>query len=169
MIRKDKKELLRPVRGWFVLFSLFLALIINFIPFNEGGWRPDAIAIVLLYWAIHQPERISFIFVLCLGLLMDTHYGIVLGQHSLAYVLLCFFGVLGSKRIVLFDQLGQIIHVLPLFFLFHLLLIVIYRIQGISGFEWIEFLKPMIETLLWPLVSFILLLPQRIQTEKKSI
>ena len=49
---------------------------------------PTSLALVLVFWNVHQPRRVGVGLAFVFGLLMDVHDGAVLGQHALAYTLL---------------------------------------------------------------------------------
>lgn len=165
----NQKELLNPAKGWFIILSMLVALAINFIPLGRLVWRPDILALVLVYWSIQQPRKISFLWVFFLGLVMDVHYGAVLGQFALSYVLICAAAVSASRRIILFDIVGQMTHVLPLFVFLHVLLVFIAWLQGGVNFSWQVLVAPAIEVLLWPIANFLLLRPQRSTPEENKL
>lgn len=165
----EKKELLRPVNTGFIVFTMIVAIALNFIPLGKAIWRPDILAVVSIYWATHQPKKISLTFVFFLGLVMDVHYGAWLGQHSLVYVLGCFIGIAGSRRILWFDLWGQMWHVFPIFVIMQFLLIFIYWMQGAVGINAQVLIAPLLEILLWPVADFLLLRPQRGSPEKQGI
>ncbi|MGL4667321.1 MAG: rod shape-determining protein MreD [Saezia sp.] len=164
---RNKKELLNPANGWFIVLSMLLALLLNFIPLGKFVWRPDVLAVVLVYWSIQQPRKVSFLWVFVLGLVMDVHYGAVLGQFALTYVLICAAAVAASRRIMWFDIIGQMLHVFPLLIFAHFLLVFIFWLQGGVNFSWQVLAAPVIEILLWPIVNFLLLRPQKSMAEEK--
>ena len=163
----DTKELLNPVKGWFIVFSMLMALLINLIPLGRLVWRPDILALVLVYWSIQQPRKVSFLWVFFLGLVMDVHYGALLGQFALTYILICAAAVATSRRILWFDILGQMWHVFPLFVFLHVFLIFIFWLQGGVNFSWQVLFAPIIEVLLWPIANVLLLRPQKSSAEEK--
>jgi rod shape-determining protein MreD len=65
---------------------------------------PDFVALVLVFWSVHQPRRVGTAFFF--GLLMDVHHGSLLGQHALAYSLLGFFGIAIHRRVLWFGLSG---------------------------------------------------------------
>lgn len=162
----DQNELLNPAKGWFIVFSMVVAILINFIPLGKLVWRPDVLAVVLVYWSVQQPRKMSFFGVFFLGLMMDIHYGALLGQFALAYVLICAMAVALSRRILWFDMLGQVFHVFPLFVFLHVLLVFIFWLQGGVHFSWLVLFAPVLEALLWPIVSFLLLRQQKNTAEE---
>ena len=157
---QGKKELMLPASRWFILLSFVVALVLNLIPFGKPLWRPDLVAVVLVFWCVWQPKHIYFTFIFSLGLIMDTHQGVLLGEHALAYTVTSLLAVLGSRRIAWFNIPGQMLHVFPLFMILHLVDITIHFVSGDPWPGWKLFLAPVVETLLWPIAYLILQMPQ---------
>ena len=84
-------QLLLPVNPWFLALTLLMAFAFNLVPVGRLPLMPDFVAVVLVFWNVHQPRRVGVGVAFLLGLLMDVHDGAVLGQHALAYTLLSFF------------------------------------------------------------------------------
>lgn len=165
---QDRKELLLPAKNWFIFVSFLIALVINLIPMGKLLWRPDFVAIVLVFWCVHQPKRLYFSLVFLLGLIMDANQGVMLGQHALAYILITLIASVGARRILWFNLKGQMMHILPIFIILHLIDIAIHLIGGNSWPGSQVLLPPLFETLLWPVADFLLLIPQRRAGEKKN-
>jgi rod shape-determining protein MreD len=68
--------------------SIALALILSIVPLPDSiaPFRPDWVAVVLLYWSLIEPRRYGLLPAFWLGLVLDTLSGTLLGQHSLALV-----------------------------------------------------------------------------------
>lgn len=164
-----RQQLLLPVKPWFIIFSIVIALAINFIPLGRLAWRPDILAVVLVFWCVHQPRKLRFSIAFMLGLCMDVHQGVLLGQHAMAYVLICLLAAAGARRVLWFDLKGQMLHMMPLFFLLHAIEIMLHWIKGDPLIGWTVIGAPLIETLLWPLADWILLAPQRRVPSKDSL
>ncbi|MEF1435534.1 rod shape-determining protein MreD, partial [Neisseria gonorrhoeae] len=74
----------------------------------------DFVALVLLFWNVHQPRKVGMGIAFFLGLLMDVHNASLLGEHALAYTLLS-YGAITIHRRVLWMSLGvQTFAVMPL-------------------------------------------------------
>ncbi len=84
------------------MLTLFLALLLNLIPFGRLPGIPDWVALVLAFWCIHQPLKVGMAAGFVLGLAMDVADASVMGQHALAYVLLAFAAAGLSRRILWF-------------------------------------------------------------------
>lgn len=159
------KPLLLPARPMFIWGSLGVAFLLNIVQ-NMGfagrsAWIPDVLALVLVFWTVHQPMRVSIGAAFVFGLFMDTHQGGLLGQHAFAYALLSYFAVSMHRRLMWFTVFAQAAQVLPLFLAAHAVELTLRMLAGGSfpGFEIV--IAPLIESALWPLASIILLAPQR--------
>ena len=154
-------QLLMPANPFFIAFSLLVALLLDMIPLGRIPAMPDFVALVLVFWGVHQPRRVGVGWAFAFGLMIDVHHGALLGQHALAYSALSFGAIALHRRIPWFGLLEQALHVLPLFALAHLLSLVVRLIVGGMWPGWSLLLAPIIEGLLWPLASVLLLAPQR--------
>jgi rod shape-determining protein MreD len=162
MIMERGKPLLARVNPSFIWFSLFLALILHMlIGLGNYFWTPDLLAMTLVFWSVHQPRRVGMGAAFVFGLMMDVHESTLLGQNALAYTLLCFGAVLMHRRLLWFPVQQQSIQVLPLFAMATLAEWLIHLFAGHPMASWSLLLAPLIQALLWPLLSTLLLIPQR--------
>jgi rod shape-determining protein MreD len=122
---------------------------------------PDFLALVLVFWNVHQSRRIGIGVAFFFGLLMDVHSGAVLGQHALAYTLLSFFAITVHRRLLWFAVPAQALQILPLFLAAHAVSLLVRVIAGGMFPGWEVLLAPVFEALLWPIVTLLLLAPQR--------
>jgi len=129
--------------------------------FGRAAWLPDVLALVLVFWTIHQPQRVGMSAAFLLGLAMDVHQSAVLGQHALAYAVLSFLAIAMHRRLLWFSVPSQAAQVLPLFVVSHALTLLVRLLAGDDFPGWSLLLAPALEALLWPLVSVLLLLPQK--------
>ena len=122
---------------------------------------PDFVALVLVFWNVHQARRVGIGVAFLFGLMMDVHDGAVLGQHALAYSLLSFFAITIHRRLLWFTVPSQAVQILPLFFAAHLVSLVVRMLAGGMFPGWNLLVAPVIEALLWPMATWLLLAPQR--------
>ncbi|MDO9406112.1 MAG: rod shape-determining protein MreD [Polaromonas sp.] len=161
MIMRPGQQLLLPANSIFIWCSLIVALIVDMLPLGRVPWMPDLLALVLVFWNVHQPLRIGIGVAFMFGLGMDVHQSALLGQHALSFTALSFLATMIHRRLLWFPVPSQALQVLPLFALAHGLELAI-RMAGGGVFPgWSILLAPVIEALLWPIVSVILLVPQR--------
>lgn len=154
-------ELLLPVNPLFILFSLFVALSLNMLPWGRMAGVPDFLAVVVVFWNVHQPRRVGVGVAFMLGLVMDVHQGALLGQHALAYTLLSFFAITVHRRLLWFTVASQAVQIVPLFVAAHAVSLLVRMVAGAGFPGWGLMGAPLIESLLWPVASFMLLAPQR--------
>ncbi len=161
MIMRPGQQLLLPANPLFIWSSLLLAMVVNMLPLGRTPWMPDLLAIVLVFWSVHQPLRVGIGAAFVFGIAMDVHQASLLGQHALAYTALSFFAITIHRRLLWFTVPSQAVQVLPLFAAAHAIELAIRMIAGgvFPGASLL--LAPVIESLLWPVVSVILLAPQR--------
>ncbi len=161
MIMRPGKPLLLPARPGFIWGSLVVALLVNMLPLGPQPWMPDLLALVLVFWSVHQPLRIGIATAFLFGLVMDVHQTALLGQHALAYTALSYFAIMVHRRLLWFTVPSQALQVLPLFGSAHAIELAIRLFAGGSFPGWSLVLAPMLESLLWPVATVALLAPQR--------
>jgi len=156
----SSNRILLPVRNWFISTTLLFALFLNLIPVGHFPGLPDWVAVVLVFWCIHQPLRVGMGAAFVLGVIMDVANGSALGQHALAYVVMAFLAGGWSRRILWFPLALQALHVLPLLLGGQLIMLAVRLMVGdeFPGFWW--FLSSLVATVLWHPLTYLLLLPQ---------
>ena len=158
---RGSDQLLLPVNPLFLWFTLFAALVFNMMPLGRVPAMPDMLALVLVFWNVHQPRRVGIGAAFFFGLLMDVHQGAVLGQHAQAYTLLSFLAILMHRRLLWFTLAEQAAQILPVFIVAHAVSLVVRLLSSGSFPGWTLLLAPVFEALLWPVVTALLLAPQR--------
>jgi rod shape-determining protein MreD len=161
MIMRSGQQLLLPASPTFIWFSLLAALLLDMLPLGRVAWMPDVLALVLVFWNVHQPLRIGIGLAFMFGLGVDVNQSALLGQHALSYTALSFFATMIHRRLLWFTVPSQAVQVFPLFLAAHLIELVLRLINGNVFPGWAFLLAPLLQALLWPVVSVILLLPQR--------
>ena len=157
----NPNQLLLPANPLFVWGSLALALCVNVLPTGRSLLMPDLLALVVVFWNIHQPRRVGVVVAFVCGLLMDVHQGALLGQHALAYTLLGYLSISLHRRLLWFSLWGQMAHILPLFLGAQALSAFIRLLAGGMLPDPGLVLAPVVQTALWPVATFLLLAPQR--------
>ena len=165
MIMRPGQQLLLPANPLFIWISLLMALLLNMLQnmgmWGRAAWMPDILALVLVFWSVHQPLRVGIGTAFAFGLMMDVHQTSLLGQHALAYTALSFLAITIHRRLLWFSVPSQALQVFPLFVAAHAIELFV-RMMGGGGFPgFLLLLAPVIEALLWPIVSVVLLVPQR--------
>jgi rod shape-determining protein MreD len=161
MIMPRGQQLLLPVNVFFMWGSLLAALLLCMLPVGRIAWMPDLVALVLMFWSIHQPHRIGMSSAFFMGLLVDVHQSAMLGQHALAYTLLSFMALIVHRRLVWYSVFSQALQILPMFAIAHALELLVRTMAGGVFPGYAITLAPIIEAALWPIASAVLLAPQR--------
>jgi rod shape-determining protein MreD len=156
----SSRRILLPAKGWFIALTLIVAFFANLVPLGRLPGVPDWVALVLVFWCIHQPLRVGMGAAFLLGLLMDVADASVMGQHALAYVLLAFAAGGLSRRILWFRLSLQALHVLPLLLGAQTVMLVVRLIGGAEFPGLPYFLGSLVATALWYPMTYLLLLPQ---------
>jgi len=155
------QRILLPVRASTILGSFALALLANFLPWKSVALAPDFVALVLAFWCIRQPRLVGLGAGWLLGLLIDAGNGVLMGQHALAYSLLAFASITLSRRILWFPLWAQALHVLALLLFAQAVAALVRLAAGAEFPGWIIAVGPVIGAALWPVVTTLLLMPQR--------
>ncbi len=161
MIMRPGQQLLLPANPLFIWGSLFVAMLLAMLPVGRAAWMPDLLALALVFWSVHQPLRVGIVTAFAFGLAMDVHQTALLGQHALAYTALSFFAITIHRRLLWFTVPSQALQVLPLFAAAHAIELAIRLLAGGQFPGWWLVLAPLLESALWPVVSVVLLAPQR--------
>ena len=158
---RGASQLLLPANPLFIAFSLIVGLLIDMVPVGRQPWMPDVLALVLVFWNVHQPRRVGVGWAFVFGLMIDVHHGALLGQHALAYSLLAFGAVALHRRLLWFSLGAQALHVLLLFVAAAAIAVIVRLLVGGMWPGWSLVLAPLLQAALWPVTAALLLAPQR--------
>jgi rod shape-determining protein MreD len=153
--------ILLPVNPYFIMFSLAVAFLLNLMPWGRLVGVPDFVALVLLFWNVHQPRKVGMGIAFLLGLLMDVHDASLFGEHALAYTLLSYGAITIHRRVLWMPRGLQVFAVAPLLVTAQLVPFVIRLLTGAAFPGWGYLVHGFVEAALWPIVCTLLLMPQR--------
>jgi rod shape-determining protein MreD len=157
------EEILLPVRPWFIVLTLLIGLLANTLPISGMAlvFRPDFLALVILYWCIQEPRLIGVGVAWWLGLMMDVVDATVFGQHALAYAVLAYGAGYFRRRVLRFPLWQQAAQVAVLLLLCAGLVLLVRVVGGAPLPRWTYIVGSLTGALLWPLVTALLQWPQR--------
>jgi rod shape-determining protein MreD len=155
------QHILLPVNPFFIAFSLAAAFFLNLLPWGRWIGMPDFVALVLLFWNVHQPRKVGMGIAFALGLLLDVHDASLFGEHALAYTLLSYGAITVHRRVLWLSLGAQIFVVMPLLVIAQVVPFVIRLIAGGAFPGWSFLVDGFVAAALWPLTSMLLLLPQK--------
>ena len=147
--------------GLFIWGSLLLVWLLSLLPWRTWQGAPDILVLVITFWCVHEPKRVGLVAAFIVGLLMDVHDAGLLGEHALSYTLLAYGAQKLRLRLLRFDLWSQAVHMLPVFFFTQLLMQLIHAWLAGKWPGWGWALGALLTAIIWPLVSWLLYLPQR--------
>ncbi|MGI4815630.1 MAG: rod shape-determining protein MreD [Janthinobacterium lividum] len=153
--------ILLPASASFIVFSLAAAFLLNLLPWGHLDGVPDFVALTLLFWSLHQPRRVGMGAAFAMGLLMDVHNASFLGEHPLGYLMLAFVAITFHRRILGTPLLFQMIFALPILALAQIVPLLVRLAMGAGWPGWGYLASAVVATLIWPLVSALLIAPQK--------
>lgn len=112
--------------------SLLAALALSVMPLPGGivAFRPDWVAIVLLYWSLVSPRRFGLVTTFFMGLALDALSGALLGQHALALLTILYLSKRFHLRIRAFPASQLAATMFGLLFLYEF---VLFWVDGAVG------------------------------------
>lgn len=141
------------MHSWFgIITTLIMALVLALLPMPDWTvWlRPAWVLMVLIYWAMVLPGRVSVGTAWTMGLIVDLLYGTLLGEHAMAYTFVIYLVSTLHARLRMYPLLQQGLCVFVFVGLYQFML---YCIQGFIGNvpnSHLYWLSSVTSMLLWP-------------------
>jgi len=134
--------------------SLVFSLVLMMISLPEWTeiYRPDWMALVLIYWSMAMPHRVGLWVAFVCGLFVDVTLGTLLGQHSLALVIIVFINLNFHLRIRVMPLIHQSLYVMLLLFINQLTVVWIEGIMQRDPPIMAYFGAPLVGMAIWPWV-----------------
>ncbi len=151
-------SLARHHGGATIAFTFIAALMLTMLPLPDWAalFRPEWVALVLIYWCLALPDRVGVGIGWSTGLLLDVIKGALLGQHALALALVAYLTLHLHQRIRVFPLWQQSLFVMLMVALNQMLVLWINGVIGQSPNSWLYWLPSLTSMLLWPWVFLIL-------------
>ncbi len=135
-----------------VIITLLVGLMLSIMPLPDvvEAFRPDWLALLLIFWAMQLPRSWSVGTAWVIGIVLDVAYGTLLGQHAVAMCVIIFVTVRFHLLMRVFP-LSQL--TLTVFALISLYQFILFWINGVAGVTApsITYWAPVITgTILWP-------------------
>lgn len=138
--------------------SFAAAVILAIMPFPVWAepFRPDWVGLVLIYWCLAVPERVSVGTGWLLGFIQDILYGSLLGSNAIAKTLLAFLVVRLHLQVRMFPRWQQAVSVFGLLAINQLLVLWIRGAIGQAPETMSYWTPSIVGALLWPWLFVIL-------------
>jgi rod shape-determining protein MreD len=148
----------RASRNGPVAISILVAMLLMLAPMP--GWaapfRPDWIALTLIYWSMNLPRTYGVGIAWLIGIFLDVAQGTLLAQHALALSLIAFLTIKFHLQLRVFPVSQMAATVLALLAIYRF---VLFWINGIAGVDVpaVTYWGPVVTgALVWPLVATLL-------------
>ena len=144
----------RAARNVPVLLTIILALMLTMMPLpnSVSAFRPDWVALIMIFWTMTVPRRISVGVAWIVGIFVDVSQGTLLGQHALALCAIAYVTVKFHLLMRVFPLMQLTATIFALLALYQFLLFWINGVVGINAPS-ISYWAPVITgTLIWPLL-----------------
>lgn len=138
-----------------VMMTIIVALMLAFVPLPDRAepFRPDWVALTLIYWTMMLPRTWNVGWAWMIGLLLDVGQGTILGQHALALSVIIFVTARFHLLMRVFPMSQLTATVFALLSLYQFLL---FWINGVAGIDApvVSYWGPVLTgTLTWPLLA----------------
>jgi rod shape-determining protein MreD len=142
-----------------IILSFVVAFMLDIIPLPQAllWWRPQFALLVLLYWVMISPYRISVGIGFVIGLLADLFNGSVLGQSALVFVILAYLTAKFAQWLRVLSWPLQSAGIFLLVFLGKAITYFIMSMHGQAPNTSLFFASPFTSAILWAVVSATLL------------
>ena len=162
---------MKPMRlpGLMYWGSIVLAFVLTLMPLPDAlrVAKPFWLAIVVIYWALEAPERMTLGRAFLLGMAGDLLTGSLIGEQALRLVVLAFIVLRLRSRLRFFPMPQQVLAVLALLFNDRIVMLMIRSFGDSAPIELAHAIGPMVGALLWPWV-FLLLDGLRLRARPKE-
>jgi rod shape-determining protein MreD len=151
-------QTVRPQGGIIIIATFCVALLLTILPLPEWmvWFRPEWVALTMIYWCMALPQRVGVISGWGLGLLLDALKGAVLGQHALALAVIAYLTHKVHQQVRVYPMWQQALSVMGLLLLYQLLVMWVNGVIGVKSLTWLYWLPTLSSTLLWPWLYLIL-------------
>lgn len=148
----------RPSRRLPVIITFIVGLMLAIMPLPDSlqAFRPDWLALLVIFWAMQLPRTWSVGYAWIIGIVLDVSYGTLLGQHALALCLVAFVTVRFHLLMRVFPLSQLSLTVFALLALYQFMLFWTNGVVGISAPAVTYWGPVIVSTLLWPLAYMFL-------------
>ena len=145
-------------RRWPMLVTIAIAMALTIVPLPSAlePWRPDWVALVLIYRCLESRSQVSIGGALLVGLALDMLSGSLLGMHALEFVVLIYLVIRFRARLRFFPPWQQALSVLALLLNNRIIVLWIISLKGDALPSATYWLAPVISTVVWPWLFLLL-------------
>lgn len=138
-----------------VIACIIAALMLAIAPMPDWAspFRPDWVALTLVYWAMMLPRTVSVGTAWILGIVLDVAQGTLLGQHAVALCFVVYITVKFHLQFRVFPASQMLATVFAMLALYQFILFWINGVAGVNA-PAVTYWGPVITgALFWPLLT----------------
>ena len=141
-----------------VIITLVVGLMLTIMPLPDSiqAYRPDWLALLMIFWAMQLPRTWSVGSAWIVGIVLDVSYGTLLGQHALALCFIVFVTVRFHLLMRVFPLSQLSATVFALLAMYQFLLFWINGVAGVTAPSNAYWAPVITGTLLWPFLFMFL-------------
>ena len=142
--------------GWGRVVGLtVLALAASVVPLPDAIelFRPDFVALTVLWFCLLSPRLLGLTYGWCAGLALDGFKGALLGQHALTLTIIAYLASKLRLQVRAFPPLQQSAVILALLWLHEFLLFWLDGVAGHPVTDWRRWLSVPVGAACWPLIT----------------
>lgn len=141
--------------GWLIALTVVVAAILAIVPMPAWLelWRPEWVALVMVYWVIALPHKVGLVSAWCVGFFVDVLEGTLLGLNALTLTLIAYVALNLYQRMRMFTPLQQSTTILILVGVQQLLLFWVLTATGENTARDLVFMYTALSSaLIWPVL-----------------
>lgn len=139
-----------------VSIIIALALVMMPLPRAIDAFRPDWVALIMIFWALSLPRSYSVGIAWIVGIVLDVSQGTLLGQHALALCVVVYITVRFHLLMRVFPLLQLTATVFALLALYQFLLFWINGVAGVTAPAVVYWAPVLVGAIVWPLIFMFL-------------
>lgn len=151
MMQRQSNWLLIPI-------TVMIAFILTLLPMPTWTiWlRPAWVLLILIYWTIILPERVSIGTAWIAGLFLDVLDGTLLGEHAFALSIVIYLVDHMHSRLRMYPLIQQVMSIFLLVLFYQLILYCIQAVIGSAPNNPLYWASSLTSMLLWPWVYYMM-------------
>lgn len=155
----SKAIMTNSVTVFFVILSTVLvAMLLSILPLPVwAAWfRPEWLIVVVIYWALALPDRVSVGTAWLIGLFFDVLNGGLLAQRAMAFAIVIYIVVKVHHRVRVFPIMQQALCVLFFVAIYQLSIFWVQSFLGQAPNDWRYWLPSISSAVIWPWLFIVL-------------
>lgn len=147
-----------PGRHYVIYLTLMVGYLLTIMPMPDWAqiFRPQWVALILIYWCMALPDRVGVGVGFITGLLLDVLVGTLLGQHALGLSVVAFLALRLHLRVRVMPLRQQVFTIFILLLVERLLALWSTGAAGYPTPSLWYWMTPFVSMLLWPWIYLLL-------------